>query len=347
METEVVYLDRLDIDENILRQAANIIKSGGLVAFPTETVYGLGANGLDEDAVKKIYIAKERPQDNPLILHVSSMDEVSRLVDKIPEEARLCMDKFWPGPLTIILNRSKLVPDIITAGLDSVAIRMPNNPIALKLIEMANTPIAAPSANTSGSPSPTKANHVIEDLNGKINMIIDGGSAEVGLESTILDLTGDTPSILRPGGITLEQLRQVMPNVVVDVTEVSEFMTPKSPGQKYRHYAPIADLILFEGKMEDISKAINKKTLELMEDGLKVGIMATEETKEEYPEGYVIVVGSREKRETIASNLFTAIRFFDEARVNIILAEGIEMDNIGTAIMNRLVKASTGKVIKV
>lgn len=347
METEVVYLDRLDIDENILRQAANIIKSGGLVAFPTETVYGLGANGLDEDAVKKIYIAKERPQDNPLILHVSSMDEVSKLVDKIPEEARLCMDKFWPGPLTIILNRSKLVPDIITAGLDSVAIRMPNNPIALKLIEMANTPIAAPSANTSGSPSPTKANHVIEDLNGKINMIIDGGSAEVGLESTILDLTGDTPSILRPGGITLEQLRQVMPNVVVDVTEVSEFMTPKSPGQKYRHYAPIADLILFEGKMEDISKAINKKTLELMEDGLKVGIMATEETKEEYPEGYVIVVGSREKRETIASNLFTAIRFFDEARVNIILAEGIEMDNIGTAIMNRLVKASTGKVIKV
>ncbi len=347
METEVVYLDRLDIDENILRQAANIIKSGGLVAFPTETVYGLGANGLDEDAVKKIYIAKERPQDNPLILHVSSMDEVSRLVDKIPEEARLCMDKFWPGPLTIILNRSKLVPDIITAGLDSVAIRMPNNPIALKLIEMANTPIAAPSANTSGSPSPTKANHVIEDLNGKIDMIIDGGSAEVGLESTILDLTGDTPSILRPGGITLEQLRQVMPNVVVDVTEVSEFMTPKSPGQKYRHYAPIADLILFEGKMEDISKAINKKTLELMEDGLKVGIMATEETKEEYPEGYVIVVGSREKRETIASNLFTAIRFFDEARVNIILAEGIEMDNIGTAIMNRLVKASTGKVIKV
>lgn len=347
METEVVYLDRLDIDENILRQAANIIKSGGLVAFPTETVYGLGANGLDEDAVKKIYIAKERPQDNPLILHVSSMDEVSRLVDKIPEEARLCMDKFWPGPLTIILNRSKLVPDIITAGLDSVAIRMPNNPIALKLIEVANTPIAAPSANTSGSPSPTKANHVIEDLNGKIDMIIDGGSAEVGLESTILDLTGDTPSILRPGGITLEQLRQVMPNVVVDVTEVSEFMTPKSPGQKYRHYAPIADLILFEGKMEDISKAINKKTLELMEDGLKVGIMATEETKEEYPEGYVIVVGSREKRETIASNLFTAIRFFDEARVNIILAEGIEMDNIGTAIMNRLVKASTGKVIKV
>lgn len=347
METEVVYLDRLDIDENKLSQAANIIKNGGLVAFPTETVYGLGANGLDEDAVKKIYIAKERPQDNPLILHVSSMDEVSRLVDKIPQEARLCMDKFWPGPLTIILNRSKLVPDIITAGLDSVAIRMPNNPIALKLIEMANTPIAAPSANTSGSPSPTKANHVIEDLNGKIDMIIDGGSAEVGLESTILDLTGDTPSILRPGGITLEQLRQVMPNVVVDVTEVSEFMTPKSPGQKYRHYAPIADLILFEGEIGNISKAINKKTLELMEDGLKVGIMATEETKEEYPEGYVIVVGSREKRETIASNLFTAIRFFDEARVNIILAEGIEMDNIGTAIMNRLVKASSGKVIKV
>lgn len=347
METRIVNLSKLDIDEDILNEAAKIIKRGGLVAFPTETVYGLGANGLDEEAVKKIYIAKERPQDNPLILHVSSKEEVDVLVKEVSDVAKLCMDKFWPGPLTLILNRSKIVPDVITGGLDSVAIRMPNNEIALKLIEEAGTPIAAPSANTSGSPSPTKANHVIEDLKGKIDMIIDGGSTEVGLESTILDLTGDIPSILRPGGITMEQLREVIPNVIVDVTEISEFQTPKSPGQKYRHYAPAAELLLFEGEINNISKAINKKTLELMEEGRKVGIMATEETKEEYPEGYVIVVGSRDKRETIASNLFTAIRFFDEAQVNIILAEGIAIDNIGTAIMNRLVKAASGKVIKV
>ncbi len=347
METEIVNLDKLDIYEEILKQAASIIKSGGLVAFPTETVYGLGANGLDEEAVKKIYLAKERPQDNPLILHVSSKDDVIPLVDNISETAKLCMDKFWPGPLTIIFNRSKLVPDIITGGLDSVAIRMPNNTIALKLIEMANTPIAAPSANTSGSPSPTKAIHVIEDLNGKIDMIIDGGSTEVGLESTILDLTGDVPSILRPGGITYEQLSEIIPNLIIDVTEISEFESPKSPGQKYRHYAPIADLEIFEGGIDQISKAIREKTVELIEDGIKVGIMATEETKEEYPDGYVIVLGSRNKKETIASNLFTALRFFDEAKVNVILAEGIEMDNIGSAIMNRLVKAASGKVIKV
>jgi L-threonylcarbamoyladenylate synthase len=347
MDTKIVNIDKLQIDEDIINEAAKIINSGGVVAFPTETVYGLGANGLDENAVKKIYIAKERPQDNPLILHVSSKEEVIPLVKDISEVAYSCMDKFWPGPLTLIFNRSEIVPDIITGGLDSVAIRMPNNEIALKLIKESGTPIAAPSANTSGSPSPTRANHVIEDLNGKIDMIIDGGSTEVGLESTILDLTGQVPSILRPGGITMEQLRELIPNVIVDVTESSEFETPKSPGQKYRHYSPVAELIIFEGEVNNISKAINKKAIELMADGQKVGIMATEETKEEYPEGYVIVVGSREKRETIASNLFTAIRLFDKAQIDTILAEGIEMDNIGIAIMNRLVKAASGKVIKV
>ena len=347
MDTKIVNIDRLQIDKDIIKEAANIIISGGLVAFPTETVYGLGANGLDEKAVKKIYIAKERPQDNPLILHVSSKEEVIPLVKDISEIAHQCMDKFWPGPLTLIFNKSQLIPDIITGGLDSVAIRMPNNEIALKLIKESGTPIAAPSANTSGSPSPTKANHVIEDLDNKIDMIIDGGNTEVGLESTILDLTGEVPLILRPGGITMEQLKEIIPNVIVDVTEISEFQTPKSPGQKYRHYSPAADLIIFEGEVKNISKAINKKTLELIADGKRVGIMATEETKEEYPEGYVIVVGSRDKRETIASNLFTAMRFFDKAQINTILAEGIEMDNIGTAIMNRLVKAASGKVIKV
>ena len=347
MDTKIVNLDRLEIDEDIIKEAADIIKSGGLVAFPTETVYGLGANGLDINAVEKIYVAKERPQDNPLILHVSSKEQVESLVTGISEIGHLCMDKFWPGPLTLIFKRSPIVPDIITGGLDSVAVRMPNNEIALELISRSGKPIAAPSANTSGSPSPTNANHVIEDLDGKIDMIIDGGSTEVGLESTILDLTGEVPSILRPGGITLEQLREIIPNVIVDVTEMSQFQTPKSPGQKYRHYSPIAELVVFEGKVENITKAINKKAVELIADGQRVGIMATEETKEEYPDGYVIVVGSRDKVETIATNLFTAIRFFDKAQIDIILAEGIEMDNMGTAIMNRLVKAASGKVIKV
>lgn len=347
METRIVNIDKLNIDEDIINEAADIIRCGGLVAFPTETVYGLGANGLNEEAVKKIYIAKGRPQDNPLILHVSSKEEVNALVEEIPQVAKQCMNMFWPGPLTIILEKSNLVPDIITGGLNSVAIRMPNNEIALQLIKKAGTPIAAPSANTSGSPSPTIANHVIEDLNGKVDMIIDGGSTEVGLESTILDLSGEIPTILRPGGVTIEQLRLVIPNVIMDVSEVSEDKIPKSPGQKYRHYAPVADMILFEGEICHISKAINLKTKELMIEGLKVGIMATEETKEQYPEGYVIVVGSRNKKETIASNLFTAMRFFDEAKVNIILAEGIESDHIGTAIMNRMVKAADGKVIRV
>lgn len=347
METKIVNIDKLNIDENIINEAANIINNGGLVAFPTETVYGLGANGLNEDAVRKIYIAKNRPQDNPLILHVSSKEEVNELVDNIPEIAKMCMDKFWPGPLTIIFVKSNLVPNIITGGLNSVAIRMPNNEIALNLIKKAGTPIAAPSANTSGSPSPTIAKHVIEDLDKKVDMIIDGGSAEVGLESTILDLSGDIPTILRPGGVTIEQIREIMPNVVVNISDFSEETTPKCPGQKYKHYSPVAEMILYEGEVSHISKAINIKAEALILEGLKVGIMATEETKEEYPEGYVIVVGSRNKKETIASNLFTAMRFFDEAKVNIILAEGIELDNIGSAIMNRMVKAADGKIIKV
>lgn len=347
MDTKIVNIDSLNIDEDLINEAANIINSGGLVAFPTETVYGLGANGLDENAVKKIYEAKGRPQDNPLILHVSSKEDVKELVTHIPEVGLALMEKFWPGPLTLIFKRSEKVPDIITAGLDSVALRMPDNEIALKLIELSGKPIAAPSANNSGSPSPTNASHVVEDLKGKINMIIDGGNTKVGLESTILDLSGEVPSILRPGGITFEQLKTIIPNVIVDVSEMSEFQTPKSPGQKYKHYSPIADLIVFEGNVENISKAINRKVIELMDNGKKVGIMATEETKEQYPDGYVIVVGSRKKTESIATNLFTAIRFFDKANVDTILAEGVEMDNIGTAIMNRLLKAASGKVIKV
>ncbi|NLN14386.1 MAG: threonylcarbamoyl-AMP synthase [Tissierellia bacterium] len=346
METRIIKIDRERIDEGLMEEAATIIRKGGTVAFPTETVYGLGANGLDEEAVKKIYKAKGRPSDNPLILHISSMEELKPLVDEISEEARLCIEKFWPGPLTIIFKKSGMIPDIITAGLDTVAIRMPDHPIAAKLIAKAQVPIAAPSANLSGKPSPTKASHVIEDMMGRIDMIIDGGDTGVGLESTVLDLSTEIPTILRPGGITLEDLREVIPSVIQDASITDSQKVPKSPGQKYRHYAPEAEMLLFSGSVEAIVEEINKRARELMEEGKKVGILATEETRDKYPQGLVLVVGSREREETIAHNLFDVLRSFDEEKVDIILAEGVGYNHLGMAIMNRMLKAASGKIIK-
>lgn len=349
METRIVKVNKENIERDLILKAANIIEEGKLVAFPTETVYGLGANGLDEEAVRKIFLAKGRPQDNPLILHVYSIDQVKELVEYIPNIAVKCMEKFWPGPLTILFKKSQLVPDIITAGLDTVAIRMPNHLIALELIELSGVPIAAPSANLSGKPSPTLASHVIEDLMGKIDMIVDGGSTGVGLESTVLDLSGDIPMILRPGGVTLEDLKEVIPHITQDITIIKEDenIIPKSPGQKYRHYAPRAEMFLFSGCVDNIVEKINEYANKYEDEGKKVGIMATEETKSFYKSGIVKVVGSRENKETIAHNLFNTIRLFDEENVDIILAEGIDLSNIGTAIMNRMMKAAGGKVRKV
>ena len=346
MNTKIIKIDEKNIDTSLIDEGANIIKSGGIVAFPTETVYGLGANGLDEEAVKNIYKAKGRPSDNPLILHISTIEQLYPLVDEIPDLAYTCMEKFWPGPLTIIFKKSEIIPNIITAGLDTVAIRMPDHPIASMLISKAKVPIAAPSANLSGKPSPTKGSHVVEDMMGKIEMIIDGGGTGVGLESTVLDLSTETPTILRPGGITLEDLRKVIHNVVQDRSITNKEEVPKSPGQKYRHYAPNAEMILYTGDVEKIIKKINSDAKYLMDEGKNVGIMATEETKDSYTVGKILVSGSREKSETIAHNLFDILRKFDEYNVDIILAEGIGFDNIGMAIMNRMVKAASGKVIK-
>lgn len=348
MKTKIIKVDKENIDIELILQAASLIKDGNLVAFPTETVYGLGANGLDKSAIEKIYLAKGRPQDNPLILHISSIDQIKPLVKEIPALAEECIKRFWPGPLTILFKRSDKVPDIITAGLDTVAIRMPDNPIALKLIKHSNTPIAAPSANVSGRPSPTSAKHVIEDLSGKIHMIIDGGSTGVGLESTVLDLSGDIPMILRPGAITIEDLQDFIPNITQDIgtTKDDPNIIPKSPGQKYRHYAPKAEMLLFTGDVDNIIKNIKTMTRDLLNKGQKVGIMSTEETKNNYTEGMVLVVGSRNNKDTIATNLFNTIRLFDEANVDIILAEGVELDHMGMAIMNRMMKAAGGKIIK-
>lgn len=346
MDTRIMKINKESIDKKLIKEAADTIKSGGIVAFPTETVYGLGADGLNVEAVKKIYKAKGRPSDNPLILHISSREQLYPLVKEVPEIANRCMDEFWPGPLTIIFKKSNIVPDIITGGLDTVAIRMPDHPIALELIEQSETPIAAPSANTSGRPSPTKASHVIEDLMEKIEIIIDGGQTGVGLESTVLDLSTEDPIILRPGGITVEKLRNIIPNITQDKSIIHKDVKPKSPGQKYRHYAPKADMLLFSGDMESIIEEINKQTEDFISKGKRVGIMATEETKDSYSKGYILVSGSRKKPETIASSLFSVIREFDKKNVDIILAEGVEFDNIGMAIMNRMIKAAGGKVIK-
>ena len=346
MNTRIIKIDENKIEENLIDQAANVIKTGGIVAFPTETVYGLGANGLDEDAVKNIYKAKGRPSDNPLILHISTIEEIAPLVEEIPELAYDCMRRFWPGPLTIILKKSRIIPNIISAGLDTVAIRMPDHPIASRLIAKSGVPIAAPSANLSGRPSPTMASHVVEDMMGKIQMIIDGGETGVGLESTVLDLSTDTPTILRPGGITLEDLRELIDNVILDESITNKNGIPKSPGQKYRHYAPNAEMILYIGDIERVVDEIKKQAEKLIYEGKNVGIMATEETKDRYSQGRVLVSGSRFKRETIAHNLFDILRSFDELNVDIILAEGVNFDNIGMAIMNRLIKAASGKLIK-
>lgn len=346
MDTKIIKIDEKSIDKNLINEAANIIRTGGIVAFPTETVYGLGANGLDEEAVKNIYKAKGRPSDNPLILHISTINDLYPLVEEIPSLANVCMDRFWPGPLTIIFKKSRVVPNIITAGLDTVAIRMPDNKIAKELISQSGVPIAAPSANLSGKPSPTRGIHVIQDMMGKIEMIIDGGDTGVGLESTVLDLSTEIPTILRPGGITLEELREVIPNVIQDRSITNKEETPKSPGQKYRHYAPNAEMILYTGDVEKIVEEIRRTSKKLINDGKIVGIMATEETKDNYIEGNILVSGSRLKRETIAHDLFDILRCFDELNVDIILAEGVSFDNIGMAIMNRMVKAASGKVIK-
>ncbi|MBU5427851.1 threonylcarbamoyl-AMP synthase [Tissierella pigra] len=349
MNTKILKITENNIDEDLINEAINVIKNGGLVAFPTETVYGLGANGFDQWAAEKIFIAKGRPQDNPLILHVSSIEQVGELVREIPKVAIECMERFWPGPLTILLKKSDKIPSIITAGLDTVAIRMPEHKIALELISGSNTPVAAPSANTSGRPSPTSAKHVIEDLMGKVDIIIDGGDTGIGLESTVLDLSGEIPMILRPGGITKEDLIKIIPNIEVDfaIIKEDENIVPKSPGQKYRHYAPKSEMVVYSGDVENIVRAILEKTEEYISGGKNVGIICTDETKEFYKDGIIISMGTRKDEKTIAHNLFNILRLFDEKNVDIILSEGVDFSFLGVAIMNRMMKASGGKIIEV
>lgn len=350
MKTIVKTVDRNQPDQNILQQAGDIIKQGGLVAFPTETVYGLGADGLQEQASRKIYEAKGRPSDNPLILHIAKLESIKELSVDIPESAYALAKAYWPGPLTMILKKSSKVPYGTTGGLDTVAIRMPKDEIALGLIEASGCYIAAPSANTSGRPSPTMAKHVFEDLNGKLELILDGGQVGIGIESTIVDLTSKTPMILRPGFITKEMLEQVIGPVSIDSAILAKNQEknfkPKAPGMKYKHYAPKADLTIFQGDIEKVVAHINQLTSCKLSEGETVGIIATEETKDQYVQGMVRTIGSRQNEASIAHGLYAVLRDFDELEVDVIYGESFEEDGFGQAIMNRLLKAAGYHIVK-
>ncbi len=337
-------------DRAVLAEAAAILREGGLVAFPTETVYGLGANALDETAARRIYEAKGRPSDNPLIAHISCMEELPAIVKEIPEAGRKLAEKYWPGPLTMIFPKKDIVPYGTTGGLDTVAVRMPVDPVANCLIHLAGVPIAAPSANTSGRPSPTKAEHVIEDMDGKIEMIIDGGAVGIGVESTIVDVSGEIPTLLRPGAITIEMLRETLGQVDIDpviLGPVSGDIKPKAPGMKYRHYAPKADMTLVEGDMDKVVAYINEQTKKAEAEGKKVGIICTEESQDMYQGGNLEVIGSREHEETVAHNLFAVLRDFDARKVDCIFSESFSKDQLGQAIMNRLCKAAGYHIVNI
>lgn len=343
IKTIIRKIDPNNIDLSIIKEAAKIINAGGTVVFPTETVYGIGADALNEEAVDKIFKAKGRPQDNPLIVHIADINKLDELVDNIPVKAKKLCEKFWPGPVTILFNKKIIIPDKITAGLKTVAIRMPQNKIALSLIKESGKPIAAPSANLSGKPSTTKASHVIDDLMGKVDMIIDGGNSDIGVESTVIDVMSAPPMILRPGGLTEERILEVFESVTYDpaLKSMNNKIVPKCPGQKYRHYSPNADLEIFRGELNDIVKNIKSKCDYYISKGKKVGILGTDQTKHLYQKGIIINAGDRTNLMTISSNIFSALRKFDQMGVDIILVEEVKEHGVGKAIMNRLNKAET------
>ena len=349
MKTKVSVIKNVEEDEDKIKEAAEFIKNGGTVVFPTETVYGLGADALSAKAVEKIFKAKGRPQDNPLIIHVASKN-IERYVKEIPEVANNLIDKFWPGPLTIILRKKDIIPDVTSAKLDSIGIRMPDNEIARKLIELSDTAIAAPSANISGRPSPTDFQRCIEDLDGKIDCILGGTQSDIGVESTIVDCTVFPPMVLRPGGITLEMLREVDSRIEMDkaiMEKPRENLKPRAPGMKYKHYAPNAKVTIISGERKKTVEKIIEMVHYNIEKGKRVCILTVEENAAEYTEGISIVVGSMNNLSTVAKNLFEALRKCDDLGADFIFAEGYEEEGVGVAIMNRLNKAAGFDIIDV
>jgi L-threonylcarbamoyladenylate synthase len=334
--------------DRAIGRAAELLQSGELVAFPTETVYGLGANALDARAVEKIFAVKGRPADNPLIVHVKSADAAEELCTVTPE-ARALMRRFWPGPLTLLLRKKPVIPAVTNAGLQSVAVRMPDHPVALQLLNACDLPVAAPSANRSGKPSPTTARHVLMDLRGDIPLILDGGDCKVGLESTVLDLTGETPAIVRPGGVTKETLQAVLPGVRVAETAMRPLRaeeTAQSPGMLHRHYAPKGRLVMVEGESDRVEAVCKRLYREAGERGESARLLVAAERQGKY-EGYrTYVLGSLNEPETIARGLFGALRKMDEDGVRVILCEAMDTAGIGLAIMNRLYRAASFHIVK-
>ena len=344
--TFISKIDEKNIDKIEIKKQAEILKKGDTVIFPTETVYGLGANALDEKAVSKIYEAKGRPSDNPLIVHIYDKHQVEELAKDISPKAHVVMDRFWPGPITIILNKKDIVPSRTSGGLDTVAIRMPSNPIAKELLKETNLPIAAPSANISGRPSPTKANHVYEEMNNRVDGIILGGDCTFGLESTVLDLTNDIPTILRPGSVTKEDLESVIGQVNIDpaLENKEDNIKAKAPGMKYKHYSPNADVFIVSGGEKEVAEKINALVLENNKNNIKSVILCIEEHKNLY-KGDTIILG-RDLQE-VGSNLFDSLIMADKKGYDVVYTEAFENKGIGRAIMNRLLKSAGYKVIKV
>lgn len=348
MDTIIEKMNQ-QIDEDGIRRAGDILKNGGLVAFPTETVYGLGANALDEKAAAKIYAAKGRPSDNPLIVHIAELQDLYGIAKVVPERAKRLAAAFWPGPLTMIFRKKDNVPYGTTGGLDTVAVRIPDHKLAVCLIKAGGGYIAAPSANTSGRPSPTQASHVQDDLSGKIDMIIDGGNVGIGLESTIVDMSEDQPVILRPGYISQEMIEQVIGPVNMDRALLSEesSVIPKAPGMKYKHYAPKAALVVIEGTSLAVTDKINELIHEEILRGGQPGIIATDESRAAYRGGLIKSIGTRSDGLSISRNLYRILREFDELEVTKIYSEAFETPMMGEAIMNRLMKAAGHQIIRV
>lgn len=351
MKTIMQTINPESFRDEELEEACRILQKGGLVAFPTETVYGLGGDAMHPEASAKIYAAKGRPSDNPLIVHIADMDALEDIAQSVPEAAVKLADHFWPGPLTMIFPKKEAVPKSTTGGLETVAVRMPSHPVARALIRESGVYIAAPSANTSGRPSPTKAEHVKEDLDGRIDMILDGGAVGIGLESTIVDLSTGVPTILRPGYITREMLEDVLGEVQVDPAILSQKMNPnivaKAPGMKYRHYAPKGQMTIIEGDTGKVVDEINRLVKEKTDEGCSVAVIATEETKDAYACANVRSVGSRATEGSIAAGLYDILREMDHIGAEYIYAESFEKDTLGKAIMNRMLKAAAYHVIKV
>lgn len=349
MQTTLWQADPKRVDPEIIEKAARLIRQGGTVAFPTETVYGLGANGLDPEAVARIFAAKGRPADNPLILHISRIKDVFYLAEAVPLKAQVLMEAFWPGPLTLVLPSRSIIPSGVTAGLGTVAIRMPAHPVALALIEAAKRPIAAPSANRSGYPSPTTAGHVLDDLEGRIDAIIDGGPTGLGLESTVLDLTEAQPIVLRPGGITREQLEEVIGQVFVDPGLEDPDLAPKAPGLKYTHYSPRAQVIVLRGEPGAVAAKAQEALTANQAKNLPTGLLLSSETwplVDKEPAAYAREMGSHAALEDIAAKLYHELRMCDQAGCQVILVEGYPVKGLGEALMNRLLKSAGGRQIK-